>query len=96
MKFFFAFTQFSNSFTYGFFHNFKGYCCVYWYHHERMAHKLEQGRSQYEANRGTRLGKILPNVVDFFFSSEISQRWDASGHQNIKGLKTIKKCNIDF
>ena len=24
-------------------------------------------RSQYEANRGTRLGKILPNTVDFFF-----------------------------
>ena len=26
-----------------------------------------QGRSQYEANRGTRLGKILPNTVDFYF-----------------------------
>ena len=24
-------------------------------------------RSQYEANRGTRLGKILPNTVDFYF-----------------------------
>ena len=24
-------------------------------------------RSQYEANQGTRLGKILPNTVDFFF-----------------------------
>ena len=24
-------------------------------------------RSQYEANRGTRLGKILPNTVNFFF-----------------------------
>ena len=23
--------------------------------------------SQYEANRGTRLGKILPNTVDFYF-----------------------------
>ena len=26
-----------------------------------------QGCSQYEANRGTRLGKILPNTVDFYF-----------------------------
>ena len=26
-----------------------------------------QGRSQYEANRGTRLGKILSNTVDFYF-----------------------------
>ena len=26
-----------------------------------------QGRSQYEANRGTRLGNILPNTVDFYF-----------------------------
>ena len=26
-----------------------------------------QGRSQYEANRDTRLGKILPNTVDFYF-----------------------------
>ena len=24
-------------------------------------------RSQYEANRGTRLGKILSNTVDFYF-----------------------------
>ena len=24
-------------------------------------------RSQYEANQGTRLGKILPNTVDFYF-----------------------------
>ena len=24
-------------------------------------------RSQYEANRGTHLGKILPNTVDFYF-----------------------------
>ena len=24
-------------------------------------------RSQYEANRGTRLGKILPNTADFYF-----------------------------
>ena len=29
--------------------------------------KKTQGRSQYEANRGTRLGKILPNTVDFYF-----------------------------
>ena len=30
--------------------------------------KLEvHRRSQYEANRGTRLGKILPNTVDFYF-----------------------------
>ena len=28
---------------------------------------IQQGRSQYEANRGTRLGKILPNTVDFYF-----------------------------
>ena len=27
-------------------------------------------RSQYEANRGTRLGKILSNTVDFFFLSD--------------------------
>ena len=26
-----------------------------------------QGRSQYEVNQGTRLGKILPNTVDFYF-----------------------------
>ena len=30
--------------------------------------KWTQGRSQYEANRGTRLGKILPNTVIFFLS----------------------------
>ena len=28
---------------------------------------LSHRRSQYEANRGTRLGKILPNTVDFYF-----------------------------
>ena len=33
----------------------------------KKAHFLYQGRSQYEANRGTRLGKILPNTVDFYF-----------------------------
>ena len=30
---------------------------------DRRCHR----RSQYEANRGTRLGKILPNTVDFYF-----------------------------
>ena len=30
---------------------------------ESVSHR----RSQYEANRGTRLGKILPNTVDFYF-----------------------------
>ena len=29
--------------------------------------KGKHRRSQYEANRGTRLGKILPNTVDFYF-----------------------------
>ena len=29
--------------------------------------ELIHRRSQYEANRGTRLGKILPNTVDFYF-----------------------------
>ena len=28
---------------------------------------VDHRRSQYEANRGTRLGKILPNTVDFYF-----------------------------
>ena len=28
---------------------------------------LMHRRSQYEANRGTRLGKILSNTVDFYF-----------------------------
>ena len=32
-----------------------------------MYSKLDHRRSQYEANRGTRLGKILPNTVDFYF-----------------------------
>ena len=31
-----------------------------------VLHHLHR-RSQYEANRGTRLGKILPNTVDFYF-----------------------------
>ena len=42
--------------------------------------KTYQGRSQYEANRGTHLGKILLNVVDSFLSTEVLQRWDASEH----------------
>ena len=32
----------------------------------RMDAEQGRGHCQYEANRGTRLGKILPNVVDFF------------------------------
>ena len=32
-----------------------------------MTQILKHRRSQYEANRGTRLGKILPNTVDFYF-----------------------------
>ena len=99
--------------------------------------KLIQGRSQYEANRGPRLGKILPNVIDFFFIrdftalgcqwtqknrpcikkyitilkakvSEISDQWASLFHlvflvfhmilqrihQNIKGLKIIKKKKL--
>ena len=38
--------------------------------HGSIARKLnghKHRRSQYEANRGTRLGKILPNTVDFYF-----------------------------
>ena len=31
---------------------------------------IMQGRSQYEANQGTRLGKILLNKVFFFISSD--------------------------
>ena len=34
---------------------------------EKCIKKIKQGRSQYEANRGTRLGKILPDTVDFYF-----------------------------
>ena len=33
---------------------------------ERIMHNVHR-RSQYEANRGTHLGKILPNTVDFYF-----------------------------
>ena len=35
--------------------------------HNQNLKAQKQGRSQYEANRGTRLGKILPNTVDFYF-----------------------------
>ena len=33
----------------------------------RQTNHFKHRRSQYEANRGTRLGKILPNTVDFYF-----------------------------
>ena len=33
----------------------------------RVAFQALHRRSQYEAKRGTRLGKILPNTVDFYF-----------------------------
>jgi len=57
--------------------------------------KLIQGRSQYEANRGTCLGKILPNVIDFcfhqrFYSAGMPMHSEESPlhskiHNNIKG-----------
>ena len=34
---------------------------------ERKYATFHHRRSQYEANRGTRLGKILPNTVNFYF-----------------------------
>ena len=36
-------------------------------HEKNLLLYLNHRRSQYEANRGTRLGKILPNTVDFYF-----------------------------
>ena len=35
--------------------------------HLEFTFSIKHRRSQYEANRGTRLGKILPNTVDFYF-----------------------------
>ena len=40
---------------------------VVWFVRQTHIPGYSHRRSQYEANRGTCLGKILPNTVDFYF-----------------------------